>query len=75
MSQPYWEPKAVSAAGMLFLPNPTERRGKWKEGWGQRGGRRGGEGITRRVNGGKWGAGKRNSISEGDGEEGTGWKG
>lgn len=34
MSQPYWELEAVSAAGMLFLPNPIERRWQMEGGMG-----------------------------------------
>lgn len=70
----------MSAAGMLFLPNPTESRGKWKEGWGQGGERRGGEGSTRRVKEGGWGQEKGmvevRKMERGGAEgPGKGWKG
>lgn len=52
---------------MLSLPSPAENRGKWEEAWGQRGGRRGGEGSTRRMKG-NVGAGRRERRGEKDGE-------
>lgn len=59
---------------------PTESRGKWKEGWGQGGGRRGGEGSTRMVKEGGWGQEKgmvevRKTERRGVEGPGKGWKG